>query len=539
MSYQVLARKWRPRNFDDMVGQTHVLKALTNALDSDRLHHAYLFSGTRGVGKTTLARILAKCLNCEKGVSSNPCGECTACTGIDEGRFVDLIEVDAASRAKVEETRDLMDNVQYAPSMGRYKVYLIDEVHMFSNHSFNALLKTLEEPPPHVKFLLATTEPKKLPITILSRCLQFNLKHLTAEQIDQQLGSTVEKEGVEADSASIRLLAQAADGSMRDALSLLDQAISYGNGELQEEQVREMLGTIDSNALSVLLFALAEGDASALLQGIEQLDQHTPDYDSVLTELLSLLQAIAVSQVLPEESDLLDEKYQQLAGQLGREDVQLFYQIALNGRRDLAYAPDARTGFEMIMIRMLAFRPADGNPNQVPLAGRDTSNFSTAGTTGSNDAKMPETAIEKDSQAETIREVTAAVRESNAQSDKWQKIIDEMALAGMLKEFAAHCSLKEHSDSLVHLVLTPAQEHLLKTTQQQKLQEAIKTRFGENVKLRITVEDASSETPAQQREREDREKQLSAEQAILTDPNVETLEKVFDAQLDRDSIRPV
>ena len=536
MSYQVLARKWRPRSFADMVGQTHVLKALTNALDSERLHHAYLFSGTRGVGKTTLARILAKCLNCEQGVSSTPCGECSACVGIDEGRFVDLIEVDAASRAKVEETRDLMDNVQYAPTMGRYKVYLIDEVHMFSNHSFNALLKTLEEPPPHVKFLLATTEPKKLPITILSRCLQFNLKHLTADQIDRQLAATVEREEVAADAESIRLLAQAADGSMRDALSLLDQAISFGNGELKEEQVREMLGTIDSHSLTALLQALADSNAEALLQGIDQLDQHTPDYDAVLAELLSRLQAIAVSQVLPADAGEADEKDRELAGRLDREDVQLYYQIALNGRRDLAFAPEPRLGFEMTMIRMLAFRPAGGKQETVALAGRDSSNFS-----GKTVSQSPPPAQEgsRETDANAIREATAAVREVTPQATEWQKIIDEMALAGMLKEFAAHCSLKEHSESLVHLVLMPEQEHLLKTTQQQKLQEAIRTRFGDGVKLKISVEHPSTETPAQQREREEKEKQQSAEQAILNDPNIETLEKVFDARVDHDSIRPV
>ncbi|MFT5133652.1 MAG: DNA polymerase-3 subunit gamma/tau, partial [Gammaproteobacteria bacterium] len=369
MSYQVLARKWRPRSFSDMVGQGHVLKALTNALDTDRLHHAYLFGGTRGVGKTTLARILAKCLNCEQGVSSIPCGECSACVGIDEGRFVDLIEVDAASRAKVEETRDLMDNVQYAPSMGRYKVYLIDEVHMFSNHSFNALLKTLEEPPPHVKFLLATTEPKKLPITILSRCLQFNLKHLTVEQIVSQLKNILEKEAIDADDESIRLLAVGADGSMRDALSLLDQAISYGNGVLTEVLVREMLGTIDSTELSALLDALIESDAPALLQAIESMADHSPDYDAVLSELLTRLQRIALSQVLPHNSDIVEQKDHDLALRISRDDVQLYYQIGLNGRRDLLMAPDPRSGFEMTMIRMLAFRPVQGDANPLILAG--------------------------------------------------------------------------------------------------------------------------------------------------------------------------
>ena len=357
MSYQVLARKWRPRSFKDLVGQSHVLKVLINALDSGRLHHAYLFTGTRGVGKTTLARILAKCLNCEAGVSSTPCGECGACVGIDEGRFVDLIEVDAASRAKVDETRELMDNVQYSPTAGRHKVYLIDEVHMFSKHSFNALLKTLEEPPPHVKFLLATTEPKRIPITILSRCLQFNLKHLTVEEIEGQLQTIMEAENVPAEGASAALLAAAADGSMRDALSLLDQAISYGNGRLEEAQMRDMLGAIDSNELRGLLDDIIRQDAKGLFARINKVAEMTPDYDALLAELLSILHDTAVAQALPKTPELAGETAAGFASRLKKEDVQLYYQIALNGRRDLYMAPDQKMGFEMTLIRMLAFRP--------------------------------------------------------------------------------------------------------------------------------------------------------------------------------------
>jgi DNA polymerase III subunit gamma/tau len=548
MSYQVLARKWRPRNFEDMVGQGHVLKALTNALDTDRLHHAYLFTGTRGVGKTTLARILAKCLNCEQGVSSRPCGECSACTSIDEGRFVDLIEVDAASRAKVEETRDLMDNVQYAPSMGRYKVYLIDEVHMFSNHSFNALLKTLEEPPPHVKFLLATTEPKKLPVTILSRCLQFNLKHLTTEQIVSQLKTTLAKEEVETDDESIRLLAVSADGSMRDALSLLDQAISYGNGVLVEAQVREMLGTIDSAELGVLLDALVEGDAQALLQRIDSMAEHTPDYDAILVELLSCLQSIAVSQVLPDGSDIVEQKYRDMGTRISKEDVQLYYQIGLNGRRDLMMAPDPRSGFEMTMIRMLAFRPVQGETYQKNLAGKQVSASGNPGkdalaSQALQDQQNPvvqTTMIEAATPNTTNSPVRTEVSDTanSLKPEDWQKIIDEMALAGMVKEFAGHCSLKEHSKNTVHLILTPSQEHLLKTTQKDKLQEAIKTRFGAHVKLVINVEKSEMETPAQQRLRQQQEQQQAAEQSILKDPNVLAMEKMFDATVDKGSIRP-
>ena len=360
MSYQVLARKWRPRLFREMVGQEHVLQALINALDNGRLHHAYLFAGTRGVGKTTIARILAKCLNCESGVSSEPCGQCSACTEIADGRFVDLIEVDAASRTKVEDTRELLENVQYAPTRGRYKVYLIDEVHMLSNSSFNALLKTLEEPPPHVKFLLATTDPQKLPVTVLSRCLQFNLKNMSPERVVEHLRFVLEQEMVPFEEAALWHLGRAADGSMRDAMSLTDQAIAFGAGKIAEAEVRAMLGSIDSGLVWKLLQALAEESAPDLFAAVEELAQQAPDYSAALAELANNLHRLAVAQVLPSSVDnaLGDgERLQQYAARLAPENVQLYYQMALLARRDLSLAPDPRSGFEMALLRMLAFRP--------------------------------------------------------------------------------------------------------------------------------------------------------------------------------------
>ncbi len=360
MSYQVLARKWRPRTFREMVGQQHVLQALINALDYNRLHHAYLFTGTRGVGKTTIARILAKCLNCEVGVSSEPCGQCSSCIEISEGRFVDLIEVDAASRTKVEDTRELLENVQYAPTRGRYKVYLIDEVHMLSAHSFNALLKTLEEPPPHVKFLLATTDPQKLPVTILSRCLQFHLKNMTPERIVGHLRFVLEQEMVPFEEAALWQLGRSADGSMRDAMSLTDQAIAYGSGKVTDSDVSTMLGTVDPNLVYDLLAGLASQQAVQVLAAVDRLSQHSPDYSAALAELLSVLHRVAIAQTLPEAVDNSRgdrERVLLLAQQLPSEDIQLFYQTALLGRRDLPLAPDVRGGFEMVLLRMLAFKP--------------------------------------------------------------------------------------------------------------------------------------------------------------------------------------
>ena len=364
MNYQVLARKWRPHSFHEMVGQTHVLRALINALDTGRLHHAYLFTGTRGVGKTTISRILTKCLNCEQGVTSTPCGVCATCVEIDEGRFIDLIEVDGASRTKVEDTRELLENIQYAPTRGRFKVYLIDEVHMLSSHSFNALLKTLEEPPPHVKFLLATTDPQKLPVTVLSRCLQFSLKNIPAERIVEHLAHVLGAETIPYEQEALWLLGRAAQGSMRDAMSLTDQAIAFGGEKVNTADVRDMLGTLDQNQVYELLFALLEGDAKQLLAIIKQLSDQSPDWLDVLAELLNVLHRIAIAQILPEATDnSLGDKEQivALAQALPAEDVQFYYQVGLVGRRDLPLAASAQQGFEMVLLRMLAFKPADAD----------------------------------------------------------------------------------------------------------------------------------------------------------------------------------
>ena len=518
MTYQVLARKWRPKTFAEMVGQGHVLQALANALDHDRLHHAYLFTGTRGVGKTTVARILAKCLNCEQGISAKPCGACSACIGIDEGRFIDLIEVDAASRAKVDETRDLMDQVQYAPNIGRYKIYLIDEVHMFSGHSFNALLKTLEEPPPHVKFLLATTELKKIPVTILSRCLQFNLKHLSAMQIEKQLGKILESEGIDSDQGSPRLLAVAADGSLRDALSLLDQAIAYGAGSLKEAQVSTMLGAVDSQDLGGLLEAIINQDASAVLQCVEHIAAHNPDYDAVMVALLSLLQKIAVCQILKGAVPEQDEQIQAFAAKVCAEDIQLYYQIGLMGRKDLPIAPDPRRGFEMILIRMLAFKPA-------------------------GDATRAPTPVRQSQQPQETKVVDSGVIDFGAQPD-WQAALENMSLTGRIRELAEHCTLEEYTDNLVHLVLAPEKEFLLGkgATREQnvhRLNQALAEKFGADIGLKISIQASSVETPASKKAREEATKQRLAESSLKADDNIKAMQDIFDASLDEESIKPL
>ena len=369
MAYLALARKWRPKAFSEVVGQQHVVQALSNALDSGRVHHAFLFTGTRGVGKTTLARIFAKSLNCEQGTSAEPCQVCGTCQSIDEGRFVDLIEVDAASRTKVDETRELLENIHYAPTSGKYKVYLIDEVHMLSGHSFNAMLKTLEEPPEHVKFLFATTDPQKLPVTILSRCLQFNLRAMRPEQVENQIVKILGLEAIDFDSEAVQALAKAADGSMRDGLSLLDQAIAQGGGEVRSQDVLKMLGTIKTEHINALLASLLSRDVSLALQTVADMSDHAVDFSGALDELLMLLYRISLYQLSPSALDgstKVDHGVPDAAAKLSPEAVQLFYQIGLVGKRDLSLAPNLRVGFEMVLLRMFAFEPADIEQSSVP-----------------------------------------------------------------------------------------------------------------------------------------------------------------------------
>ncbi len=527
MSYQVLARKWRPRTFSELVGQEHVLRALTNALDSDRLHHAYLFTGTRGVGKTTLGRILAKSLNCEQGVSSTPCGECTACREIDEGRFVDLLEVDAASRTKVEDTRELLEHVQYTPTRGRYKVYLIDEVHMLSAHSFNALLKTLEEPPPHAKFILATTDPQKLPVTILSRCLQFNLKCLSPEQIAQHLGEVLAAEGIEAEAMALKRLARAASGSMRDALSLLDQAIAFGGGKVLDADTRLMLGDLERRDVAGLLRALAADDGEALLAKIDELAAQGLDFNQVLAELIALLHAIAVAQVVPDWGGD-DAEVAELAGQLAAEDVQLYYQIGLLGRRDLPMAPDPRTGFEMVMLRMLAFRPDSGTD-----AGGGTPPVAPVSRPG------PEPAGRKAGpRPDPVRGGGQAepAPSGRGQGGDWRQVAEALPVVGMTRQLAMNAVLAEWDGEHMRLLLPREHAALASANWVQRLQAALREYYQAPVQLQVDVGEPQAETPAAQHARQRQQRRQEAVSLLENDPNVRALKAAFDASLDPASV---
>ncbi len=529
MSYLVLARKWRPKDFSDTVGQEHVLQALINALDSGRLHHAYLFTGTRGVGKTTIARILAKALNCEKGVTSEPCGECSACREIDEGRFVDLIEVDAASKTKVDDTRDLLDNVQYAPARGRYKVYLIDEVHMLSKSSFNALLKTLEEPPPHVKFLLATTDPQKLPVTVLSRCLQFNLKRMTPRLISDRLVHICQAESIKFDAAALALLARAADGSMRDALSLLDQAIAYCGGKIDEAQVALMLGTIDREHVSRLLRLLADNNAKGIVDAIREIDEQFPDYSRLLEDLARDLQRIAVYQVVgtcDSDDDIGEQEYAELAEALPPADVQLFYQIAVMGRRDLHLAPDPRSGAEMTFLRMLAFRPT-WDESAVPSGG------------GSNTADRPRQAQQR-KPARAQPAAAADVEPQTWQDPDWRQLVAQLGLAGAVRLLASNCAFLRRERSTVHLGLDPRSESLLTRQREDALAASLSRHFGERLTVKIAIEtavgDETPETPVQEESRMADERMEAERQKLEADPNVQAMKTIFGAEVKTESI---
>jgi len=546
MSYQVLARKWRPKTFEEMVGQEHVVRALSNALDNGRLHHAYLFTGTRGVGKTTLARILAKSLNCEKGVSSTPCGECSICREVDEGRFADLLEVDAASRTKVDQTLELLENVPFAPIRGRYKVYLIDEVHMFSNSSFNALLKTLEEPPPHVKFLLATTDPQKVPVTVLSRCLQMNLKRLPLEQIRGQFEHVLKAEGVDADASALDLLARVADGSMRDGLSILDQAIAFGGGQVREGEVKAMLGVVAQDQLPQLLRSVIDEDAAAVLEQIAAAAQQSPDFAALLKDLLLLLHRIALYQASPEAADpswgdLSSVK--DLASGMDPEDVQLFYEIALRGQRDLYLAPDPRSGFEMILLRMLAFRPAAGEPEpaRVPVS-RIQPRAASAGTRPAPAGNTPPSGVKsavatgQDEQPRQVAESRPQGKETPDLTD-WHHVLPRLGLGGISSQLAAHCTVKSWQDDLLLLTLNPTGGALAGAMPRQKLQEALERYLGRSIQMKIEVAETVEETPAQVAQRRLQEKQSAAVNAMREDPVVKTLEEDFDGELLVDSIK--
>jgi len=537
VNYLALARKWRPRAFAELVGQEHVVRALANALDSGRVHHAFLFTGTRGVGKTTVARLLAKALNCETGVSARPCGVCAACREIDEGRFVDLIEVDAASRTKVEDTRELLENVQYAPSRGRYKVYLIDEVHMLSGHSFNALLKTLEEPPPHVKFLLATTDPQKLPVTVVSRCLQFHLKRLPPALIVERLAKILAEERIEAEPAALPLLARAADGSLRDALSLLDQALVYGASRVLEADVRAMLGTIDRGHVLRIAGCLAAGDGAGLVATLRALDEQAPDYDQVLAELAGLLERLALEHAVPgagTEAGLDPALVTALAAQLAPEDVQLYYQIALIGRRDLGLAPEPRVGFEMTLLRMLAFRPLPpGAVDADPGAGRAEAPRATAGAARAEPARRAAPATG-----------AAAATAAGGAADDWPELLARLDLVGAARQLAANCVWLGREGDTVRFRLDRRSDALRTPQTEERLAQALGRHFGVALRLVIEREDgpgaapAAAETPAKIEARAVAAEIAAARAALEVEPAVRALRERFGASVAPDTIKP-
>ena len=605
MSYQVLARKWRPRSFAEMAGQEHVLQALINALDNDRLHHAYLFTGTRGVGKTTIGRILSKCLNCEEGISSVPCGTCASCVEINEGRFIDLIEVDAASRTGVDDMRDLLDNVQYTPSRGRFKVYLIDEVHMLSKQSFAALLKTLEEPPAHVKFLFATTDPEKLPITVLSRCLQFNLKNLSAERITQHLQFVLGEEKVPFEEAALWSLARAADGSMRDALSLTDQAIGHGGGQINETEVSSMLGTIERSYVVDICAALASGTGAEVLAAIARMAEQAPDYDAALADLLSIWHQVAILQTVPEALDKGVAHYSELldlAAVTSKEDVQLIYQICLLGRKDLHLAADLKSGFEMVLLRALAFRP-DANPPlrqnteagtpqegeppikksepatavdgpvaaESALAVSPPAQLTPVQNIDSNAAVdiAPAVISEEPSAAFNTEPSAAFDKESSASRNKeqeqeheppevapqqpiinkisfedftphnWIDIRKQLTIGASLGEIASHCLYQGRQGSQLQFLIDSDETSLYDAAHQQSLAEALSDYFVQSLSVEISFGVAEQETPRAVDIREKSERLSDAVEAINSDPSVIKFKQLFDGTLDEKSVRPI
>jgi DNA polymerase-3 subunit gamma/tau len=550
-----------------MTGQEHVLRALANALQSGRVHHAFLFTGTRGVGKTTVARILAKCLNCERGVSAEPCGECASCREIDAGRSVDLLEVDAASRTRVDDTRELLDNVQYAPTRSRYKIYLIDEVHMLSAHSFNALLKTLEEPPPHVKFLLATTDPQKLPVTVLSRCLQFNLKPLSLALISARLTHILTAEGIAFEPAAVQLVAQAGDGSLRDALSLLDQLLAYGNGQVREREARELLGTVEREHVVHLAELLAAADGPGLLDYSLRLEERSPDYAQLLQQLASLFERVALKQLLPGfDGDELHaaELLERLAARMAPEDVQLYYQTAILGRRDLAWAPDARTGFRMTLIRMLAFRPPAERAGAARIEGAAPAPRSQAGAPGvaapgsvsapltarpapatapEASATVSDEALVAPRAAAGPVEAAPAVASAEASAagegaDEWSAIVMQLGLQGALRQLAANCVLRSREGATVRLALDARRASMRTRALEDKLAQVLGRHFGAPVRLEIELAEGTPPTLARAWEQGAAARQAQARATFEADPMVEAFKERFGASVLPESVRP-
>ena len=557
MSYLVLARKYRPKSFDTLVGQPHVVRALTNALTQQRLHHAYLFTGTRGVGKTTIARILAKSLNCETGITATPCGVCNACTEIDRGRFVDLLEVDAASNTQVDAMRDLLDNAQYAPTVGRFKVYIIDEVHMLSKSAFNAMLKTLEEPPAHVKFILATTDPQKVPVTVLSRCLQFNLRQMASTTISEHLQNVLGQESIAFEPAAISLISRAAAGSMRDALSLTDQAIAYGNQTVNEAEVRSMLGAIDQSYLVEILYALQANNGAALIEKAQSMQMRNLSFEAALNDLANILHQIAMAQTvpdsladdLPERAVLLD-----LAQKLSPETLQLYYQIALLGRRDIGLAPDEYAGFIMSLLRMLAFSPTEKVSVTVPptvinqsqpvtasialAAVAPTSRIAVAIASKPDLTQEPST-LQSDVPNQSLADLSSNVQTFNGD---WRSLVEQNLKLGLARALAQNCEMVSFDDNSITLRVAESNKHLVSASYQEKLSSAINQHFGKKIKLNVDISgeaNAEISTPAKQTAVEKATIQSSAEAAIMNDGFVQSLMNDFGATIIPNSIKPI
>ena len=554
MSYLVLARKYRPKSFDTLVGQPHVVRALTNALTQQRLHHAYLFTGTRGVGKTTIARILAKSLNCETGITATPCGVCNACTEIDRGRFVDLLEVDAASNTQVDAMRELLDNAQYAPTVGRFKVYIIDEVHMLSKSAFNAMLKTLEEPPAHVKFILATTDPQKVPVTVLSRCLQFNLRQMASTTISEHLQNVLGQENISFESAAISLISRAAAGSMRDALSLTDQAIAYGNQTVNEIEVRSMLGAVDQTYLYDILQALINQDGTALIEKAQAMQMRNIAFEAALNDLANILHQIAMLQTVP--NSIADDSPERpllldLAQKLNPETLQLYYQIAILGRRDIGLAPDEYAGFTMSLLRMLAFAPnekvAEKLSAPAPIANKALATPAINAQANLQVEIKPIEAVTATPQTITAPVVAAPPEtesENSAQNfdGNWRELVEKSLKLGLARALAQNCEMVSYDENSINLRVAANNKHLVSPNYQEKLSSAINQHFGKRIKLNVEISGEAHieiNTPAKQTAVEKATIQSSAEESIMQDSFVKDLLSQFDATIIPNSIKPI